>query len=180
MKKIVAIVGMCGSGKSVATDLLVEKEWSKVYFGGVTLDKMKEEGIPITPENEKAMREGLRKEHGMGVYAKLLLPKIEQLSKEYDTVLDGLYSWDELKILREEFKDNLTVIAIVVDRSIRYNRLAKREIRSLTHEEALNRDIAEIENIAKAGPIAMADYYIFNNGSIDEYRKRLEEILESI
>ena len=58
------------------------------------------------------------------------------------------------------------------------DRLSIREVRPLTNEEASARDIAEVENIAKAPPIAMADYYILNNGSIEEYKNRLEEILE--
>ena len=40
MNKIIAIVGMCGSGKSIATDLLEKKGWNKVYFGGLVYDKM--------------------------------------------------------------------------------------------------------------------------------------------
>ena len=66
MNKLFAIVGMCGSGKSVASEYLEKKGWNKVYFGGVTMDKLKENNIEITPENEKAMRENLRKELGMG------------------------------------------------------------------------------------------------------------------
>lgn len=180
MNKIVAIVGMCGSGKSVASDFLVEKGWKKVYFGGVTMEKLQEEGLEVNPVNEKMMREKLRSELGMGAYAKILLPRIKENSLESDTVLDGLYSWDELKILRDELGDKLVVVAIVVDRNIRYERLNIREYRPLTNEEALNRDLSEIENIAKAGPIAHADYYILNNGTIDEYVKRLEEILSCI
>lgn len=180
MNKIVAIVGMCGSGKSVASDILVEKGWKKVYFGGVTMEKLHEEGLEVNPTNEKMMREKLRSDLGMGAYAKILLPRIKEYSQVGNTVLDGLYSWDELKILREELGNALTVIAIVVDRDIRYERLQIREIRPLNNEEALKRDISEIENIAKAGPIALADYYIFNNGNIEEYKKRLEEILNSI
>ncbi len=180
MKKIVAIVGMCGSGKSVASDFLVEKGWKKVYFGGVTMEKLQEENLEVTPENEKMMRERLRAELGMGAYAKILLPRIKEYASEENTVLDGLYSWDELKILRDELGEDLKLIAIVVDRKLRYERLAVRDIRSLSAVEAQNRDISEIENIAKAGPIAYADYYIFNNGSREEYLHRLEEILEEI
>ena len=179
-KKIVAIVGMCGSGKSVATDILVGRGWGKVYFGGITMDKLKEEGLEITPDNEKYMRERLRKDYGMAAFALLSLPKIRELASNNDTVLDGLYSWDELKVLKEEFGDNLTVIAIVVDREVRYSRLAKREIRALTREEAIKRDKAEIENSAKGGPIAMADYYIFNNADVDVYEARLNEVLSLI
>ena len=39
------------------------------------------------------------------------------------------------------------------------------------------KDIEEIENLAKGGPIAYADYYINNNGSVEEYYQRLNEIL---
>ena len=38
----------------------------------------------------------------------------------------------------------------------------------------------EIENLAKGGPIAYADYFLFNNGSLEDYEKRLLEILDDI
>lgn len=180
MNNIIAIVGMCGVGKSVASEILEELDYKKVYFGGVTMEKLNEEGIEVTPENEKMMRERLRAEYGMAAYAIILLPRIKELSQDYNVVLDGLYSWDELKILKEELGDRLTVVAVVADKKLRYNRLNVREIRPLTDEEAKNRDISEIENIAKAGPIAYADYYIDNNHDIDSYRKRLLDILNDI
>ncbi len=177
---IIAIVGMCGSGKSVASTLLEEKGYKKVYFGGVTMEKLKEEGLETTPENEKMMQIRLREEHGMGAYAKLLLPRIKECSKLGDTVLDGLYSWEELKILKEEFNDDLIVIAVIADKKLRYDRLTKREIRPYTKEQAISRDINEIENISKAGPIAYADYYIENNDDLESYKKSLEQTLEKI
>lgn len=180
MTKIIAIVGMCGSGKSIASDFLENIGYKKVYFGGVTMDKLKEKGLDITPENEKNMREKLREDLGMGAFAKILLPKIEDISRNSDVVLDGLYSWDEYKILSESLGDKLTVISIVCDKEIRYNRLSKREIRPYTKKEAVDRDISEIENIDKAPPIAYADYYILNNGTLNEYEERLKNILEEI
>ena len=177
MNKIIAIVGMCGSGKSIATDILVNKGYEKVYFGGVTMDKLKEENLEVNPQNEKMMREKLRKEYGTAAYAKILLPKILELSKKSNVVLDGLYSWDEYQILESELKEKFTTIAIVTDKKIRYNRLENRVIRPLTSTEAKERDLAEINNIAKAPPIAYADYYICNNGSLEEYEKLLNDIL---
>lgn len=180
MGKVVAIVGMCGSGKSVATDILeTELGYKKVYFGGVTLEKVKEANLEITPENEKMIREGLRRDLGMGAFAKILLPRIKEYALEGNVVLDGLYSWDEYKILSEEL-DNITMIAVITDKNIRYERLAVRDVRPLTKEQAKDRDIAEIENSAKGGPIAFADYFIFNNGSVEEYKDRLLEILKQI
>ena len=176
MGKIIAIVGMCGSGKSIASKYFEDLGYKNVYFGGVTMEKLKEAGLEVTPENEKMMREKLRRELGMGAYAKVLLPRILELSKDYDVVLDGLYSWSELKILEEEF--DMRTIAIVCDKNLRYDRLSKRDIRPFNNEEAKKRDITEIENIEKAGPIAYADYFIYNNGSMEEYYKRLDEIIK--
>ena len=180
MHKVVAIVGMCGSGKSIATDILEQElNYQKVYFGGVTMEKLKESGMEVTPENEKIIREGLRKELGMGAFAKILLPRIKEYSLNGNVVLDGLYSWDEYKILKDEI-DNFKMIAIVADKDIRYQRLTERTVRGLNNEQAKSRDIAEIENSAKGGPIAYADYYILNNGTLDEYRNRLLEIINNI
>ena len=180
MNNIIAIVGMCGAGKSVASDILEEINYKKVYFGGVTMEKLKEECLEVNPQNEKMRREKLRKEYGMGAFAEILLPKIEKLSQNSNVVLDGLYSWDELKILKDELGDRLCVVAVICDKKIRYQRLSVRDIRPFTYDEARDRDIAEIENIAKAGPIAYADYYIDNNGDKETYRKRLLKILDDI
>lgn len=178
MGKIIAIVGMCGSGKSVACDYLENLGYKKVYFGGVTMDKLKEIGLEITPDNEKMMREKLRQDLGMGAYAKVLLPKIKELSINNNVVLDGLYSWDELVILNNEFK--MTTITVVADKKLRYERLEKRVVRPFSKSDAIKRDVSEIENIAKAGPIAYADYYIFNNGTINDFHNRLAEILSDL
>ena len=180
MGKIIAIVGMCGSGKSVASDYLESIGYKKVYFGGVTMEKLQESNLEVNPENEKYMREKLRKEYGMAAYAIILLPRIEEYAKDSDVVLDGLYSWDEYVVLKEKLGDKLTMVAVIADRKLRYDRLAIREVRPLTHEEALNRDIAEIENLAKGGPIVIADYYVLNNFTKEDYIERLKEIINRI
>jgi len=181
MKKVVAIVGMSGAGKSYAANILEELGWKKIYFGGVIMDRLKEAKLDVTPENEKMVRESLRAEYGMGAVIRFLLPTILSSVEQENTVLDGLYSWDELKILQHELKDNLTVIAVISDRAIRYDRLSKRPVRPFTNEEALERDFSEIEKLAKAGPIALADFYIDNNcNDLTKYKKRLLEIIEMI
>ena len=180
MNKIVAFVGMAGSGKSIGTDYLESRGFTKIYFGGVTYDKMREDGIEITLESETAYREGLRKKYGMGAYAILLLDKIKESFKQGNTVLDGLYSWDELKVLQEEFGDTLKVIAVIADKKLRYERFNSRVERAYMANQVESRDINEIEKLAKGGPIAFADYYIYNNGSIEDYIIRLNEIIDSI
>lgn len=179
MNKLIAVVGMAGSGKSIATDYLQNNGWTKIYFGGAVYDRMRKEGIEITPESQKEYRENIRKQYGMGAVAEILKFDIENAYKENNTVLDGLYSWDEYLILKEKFP-NLKLICIVCDKAIRYERIGKRVDRPFNHDEIIIRDVSEIENLAKGGPIGYADYYIFNNGNLEEYEKRLIEILNTI
>lgn len=179
MNKLIAVVGMAGSGKSIATDYLKENGWAKIYFGGVVYDHMKKEGIEITPESQKEYRENIRKKYGMAAVAVLLENEIKEAISKNNTVLDGLYSWDEYVFLKEKFKD-LKLICVVCDKQLRYDRIAIRPDRPFNNEEIIIRDTSEIENLAKGGPIAYADYYIFNNGSLKDYENRLLEILEQI
>lgn len=181
MKHLIAIVGMAGSGKSIATDYLEEKGWKKLYFGGITYKLMKEAGIERTPDgkSEKEFRENLRKKHGKECYAKFLEPEIKEAIKTSHVVLDGLYSWYEYQYLINLFP-NLKLICIVVDKDIRYNRISNRKERAFAKSDIINRDISEIENLAKGGPIAIADYYLLNNGDLNDYIKRLEEIINTI
>ena len=103
-------------------------------------------------------------------YAILLLPEIEKAAEHSRVVLDGLYSWSEYKYLREKLGDRLVVLALVTGSGVRKERLAKRPIRPLTAAEVDSRDHSEIENLEKGGPIAIADYYIDNNGSFDSLK----------
>lgn len=180
MNKIIVVVGMCGVGKTVACDYLETLGLDRIYFGSVTFEKLKEEGLDITPENERVIREKLREDGGMGVFATLNAPKIAALVPKNNVIVESLYSWDELKILQEKFGSQVVVVAITADKEIRYSRLVKRDIRSLTKKEAINRDITEIENIAKSGPIAYADYFIDNNGTIDELYQKLNSLMRRI
>lgn len=181
MNKLVAVVGMSGTGKSIITDYLEELGWSKLYFGGITYKLMKEAGIKRTEDgkSEKEFREGLRKKYGKECYAKFLEKDIKENLETNNVVLDGLYSWYEYKYLIERFS-NLILICVVTNKNIRYERVSIRKDRAFDSDAIKYRDISEIENLAKGGPIAYADYYILNNGDIDGEIEQLKTILKEI
>lgn len=186
--KIICVVGMPGAGKSVVSDELVRNGFSYLRFGQITIDKIKEEGLEVNEINEKKIREGLRKEYGMGAYATLNIPKFDELLKKSNVVGDGLYSWSEYKILKEKYDEAMYIIAIYAPPKLRYERLTSRSdtndkavrFRPLTEDQAKSRDYAEIENIEKGGPIAMADFTIINTGTIEETKERVRDILRLI
>jgi len=180
--KIVAFVGLSGSGKSTAVEYLTEKGYPKVYFGGIVLDAMTKAGLEHTQENEKPFREELRVREGKDFVVKRIITQIHDLidAGQHRIVADGLYTWTEYKALKREFPGELTVAAIVTPKHMRHHRLLTRAIRPLTDTEANQRDWAEIENLEKGGPIAIADHYIINDGDMKNLQIQIDDELKRI
>ena len=180
--KIIAFVGLAGAGKSSAVDYVTQKGFPKVYFGGVVLEAIADAGLDDTPENERYMREKLRADHGNDVIVRRIIKQIHNLiaAGQRHIVVDGLYTWTEYKTLKHEFPGEMTVAAIITPRPLRYRRLSQRPVRPLTAHEAQERDWSEIENLEKGGPIAIADHFIINDGSLERLHKQLDSELASI
>lgn len=173
-RKIVAIVGMCGAGKSEVSRFFEELGLKRIRFGDVTDEYLKKKNLPRTEKNERYIREYLRKKYGMSAYAKLNVKKIKRALEKSDVILDGLYSWEEYLYLKKIFGKTLIVTSVHASPQTRYERLIKRRERPLSLKESISRDISEVENINKAGPIAMADFVILNQD------KTLEQLREEV
>lgn len=180
-KKVLALVGMPGAGKSFCVEHLTEKGIPSVYFGGVVVDEAKRRYGETNEKYEKEIREEFREIDGKGAIAKRIIPKIDELFKTHDRVVaDGLYSWTEYKMFKDAFGENAIIIAIAAPRATRHKRLANRPVRPLTEAEVSSREYAEIENLEKGGPIANADYTIVNDEDPYQLVERLEHILRQI
>jgi dephospho-CoA kinase len=92
-------------------------------------------------------------------------------------VIDGLYSWEEYTFLKAHYGDDFYAVAVSTSPKTRYARLSGRSHRRLAREEAANRDKAEVENINKGGPIAMADFTIINESSLEDLTKETKKII---
>jgi dephospho-CoA kinase len=178
LPRIVSLVGMAGVGKSEAVRaLLALHPYNVVYFGGVVLEEVKARNLPPGEGSERAMRIALRNELGMAAMAIKSRPHIDALRAEGKPVLiDGLYSYSELVLLRDVYGDALTTIAVHADRSVRARRLAARPERPLSAAEMAARDKSEIEQIEKAAPIAIADFHVLNNGDLAALQREMARI----
>lgn len=174
--KIIALVGLAGSGKSSAVEYLTEKGFPKIYFGGVIYKAMDEAGIEKTWDNQQQFREEIRRREGKDFVIKRVIKNIHDLinAGQNKIVLDGLYTWSEYKLLKHEFPGQVVVIAIVTPKYLRYQRMAKRIERPMQPHEVDQRDWSEIENLEKGGPIAIADYFIINDGSLEQLHQKID------
>lgn len=188
MNRIFAIVGMTGSGKTEAADYLEKKGFGFLRMGQLTLDEVKKRGLSPTEENERPIREELRRVHGPAAFAILNFPKIDALRKNGHVAVDGLYSWSEYKEFEKKYGDDFVCIAVLASPKIRYARLAARKydakndkdmrFREASEELARARDFAEIEKSEKGGPIAMGHFNIINEGSKEEFYRQLDQMIK--
>lgn len=178
MNKLVAVVGMAGSGKSEVARLFERDGFKKIRFGDITDEEIKRRGLELNEENERYIRQQLRAEYGMDAYARLNLSKIDALLESSNVIIDGLYSWEEYVLLKNRYGDRLFLVAVYASPKTRYERLAHRAIRPLTSEMAVERDIAELENTNKGGPIAMADFTIINESTLQDLSVEVSKIIK--
>jgi dephospho-CoA kinase len=178
--RIVAFVGLAGSGKSSAVEYMTAKGYPKIYFGGIIYKAMEEAGIEVTWESQQRFREEIREKEGKDFVVRRAVTEARNLidAGQRRIVLDGLYSWSEYRILKHEFPGNtMTVIAIVTPKHERKMRMANRPERPMTSQEVDERDWSEIENLEKGGPIAIADYFVHNDRDLDWLHEQLDAVL---
>ncbi len=175
--KLVALVGMTGSGKTEISNLIKEKGFIRIRFGDITDEILEQKGLALNEDNERSFRENIRKEHGMAAYAKLNLEKIQNALKTKSVVIDGLYSWEEYLYLKEKLP-KIIIVAVYSSPKQRYERLENRKVRPLTKEQSSTRDVKEIKNLNKAPPIAMADYTILNVGTMFDLENNVSKFME--
>jgi dephospho-CoA kinase len=179
--RALALVGMPGAGKTLCAQHLAERGFFQFRFGSIVVNEVTRRGWPITPENERIVREQFRREEGMDVMAKRALPHLRAALENHSSiVIDGLYSFSEYKTLRQELGTDMVVVAVVSARGLRYERLSQRPERPLTTEEAEIRDHQEIETLEKGGPIAIADYTLLNDGQPEHLLSELDMLVEML
>jgi dephospho-CoA kinase len=180
---IIALVGMPGSGKGTCTDYLSGTyAWPLIHFGNMVYEEVARRGLDNVAD-EKFVRKDMRDTEGPDVLAKHVARKVESYLKDGHNivVLDGLYSWTEFKFLDKKFGKDLLVIATTAPKKARYERILERKDghRKYTSiDQIVAREVSEIEDLEKGGPIAYADYTIANDSSPQDLLNTLDNILK--
>lgn len=187
---IVCITGLVGSGKSTVSDYFVNREKCLFFrFGQIVLDEVKKRRLPPSEALEKQIREEYRQKYGMAAFATLNLDKLENLVKKGNVVADGLYSFEEYKVLKDRFGDRLVVIAVYAPPELRYQRVSRRksgptdvDLRNheFTAEEAGKRDMAELENLNKGATIALADFTLINTRDLRYLYRQIHKVITTL
>ncbi len=179
-KTVLILTGLPGSGKTTAAGFFRRKKIPVIRMGDLTDAFLKEENLPFSQENEKRVRESLRKKYGVDIYAKKTYAKVSKcLEVQPMVVIDGMRSGEELDYFQKNLPD-VKIIFLEAGQDIRYQRLSVRPERPLTYEDAKKRDMSELTQLGLYTLRKSADFILGNNGTEADLFKKLEDMLKKI
>lgn len=171
--KIFIIVGMPAAGKNIARLYAGDRDMVYYSTGDIVRTEVKMRGLEVDPITTSEVSDDIRGEDGMGV-TRLALEEILK-SGAGAGFMEGMRSWPEIELIRE--KADGVVVAVLAPRSTRLERICERGRADDSPGAFEERDQREIV-YGTAIPIALADAYILNTGTIDDAIEQLDAIVK--
>lgn len=179
--KVIAFAGMPFSGKSEAVSIAKEMNIPIIRMGEYVWEETKSKGLELNDYNVGNTADTMRKKYGMDIWAKKTLEKIKSIKKGKILIIDGIRNIEEIETFEKELGNNFLLIAIQATDEIRYKRAMNRGREDDSKDLKLikERDKREL-SWGLGNVIASADIVITNQGSIDEFKKRINEVFNKI
>jgi dephospho-CoA kinase len=174
---VIGVTGMPGAGKDTAIGVFRELGFPIIVMGDEVRAEAKKRGLTPTPENVGKVMLQIRAEEGLEVLARRCVPKIKA-EKSPVVVIDGIRSMHEVQEYRKEFP-NMRVMAVHASPRTRFRRLTKRGRSDDPQDWATftERDQREL-GVGLGNVVATADLMVINEGTIEDFRKRLRHLLK--
>jgi len=181
-KALILIVGLPGSGKSFAADVIKKHFHAKVLeTGDVIREEVKRRGWPLTPENDKKVRLWFHsgREH-------LIVERIWKKMKNDKglVIIDGLRSPKELTIFKKIYKGNIFLIKIISSFEVRAQRSIKRgrfgRLESVKYLR--ERDKSELSDLVGLKQLLRKADYSIDNSKLTkkQMEKKVVSLIKSI
>lgn len=176
---IIGLTGKNASGKGAVAEFLKNKSFYYYSLSDVLREHIKTQGLDITRENLIRFGNELRATFGSAVLAERVLTKLDP-DKNY--VIDSFRNPAEVKAFRS--RSDFYLVGVEAPELTRFERIAQRarERDPKTLEQFLEVEGRELKNEDPAGQqlsetIAMADFTIVNDGSIEALYEKVTFLL---
>ena len=181
---IIGITGTDGAGKGTVVQYLVDKkDYTHYSSRDLLLAEMKQRNVPFDRNHMRLVANELRATHGSDFIPKQAYSKIKA-SKVTNAVIESIRAIAEAEYIKAQ---GGLLIAVDADVTERFRRVQARRSESdkvdfetfVRHEE-LEKNDPDPHGMQKAAVIKMADFVIYNDGTIDELQQQVDDILEQI
>src|SRR5688572_14632686 len=137
---LIGLAGYAGAGKTTAIQHLVLRGLGDHYYAATILhEEITKRGLTPGADTERVVREELRSQHGVDVFAKRALPYLREQCARGTVFLDALYGPEEYECYRTGLGGQVKVIAILTSFEIRAERLRMRGERQISREKLIER-----------------------------------------
>lgn len=184
MRMIIGITGTNGAGKGAVVDYLVEKGFTHYSSSGYLGEELDRRGVEKTRSNLRAVGNEFRAKYGNGYLPETFLKMANEQGVTH-IVIESVRSTGEAEKIKAAGGVMLVVDA---DRKLRYDRIFARK----TGKDFVDFDtfVAQEErewygaegdhdmNIQRV--MDMRDYTILNNGTFEELKGQVDEVLEKM
>ena len=179
---IIGVTGSYGSGKDTAVEFFKQRGFVHFSLSEILREELTKEGLELTRENQIDKGNQLRKEFGNGILARRIIEKLDN-SKDY--VLSSIRNSGEIEELKKATKEFL-LINLDAEPLLRFQRTQQRHTSTIDpkiFEQFLENEKRESVSSDGAGQelkkcAEMADVTVANNGSVEDFYKKLGEQLE--
>ena len=185
-KMIIGVVGKIAAGKTTVAKFFEEKGFCRVSCSEPLIDLLTHNvsdysWIPELPEKAEPTRDRLielgkylKEKYGGDVLIKLAIDKKRGCK---NVVIDGVRSKEEIEAIK---RLGGKVIYVEAKPEIRFERLMKRRAEKDRGIKSFA-DFREMERLYHTSRLKnLADYVIVNEGTLEELRRKVEEISENI
>ncbi|ABN70326.1 conserved hypothetical protein [Staphylothermus marinus F1] len=174
---IVLVAGMPGAGKSIVSKAARDLGLPVYNMGDVIrMETSRLYGI-ITPETMRETSRRVRKLYGEDYVARKTIEQIKE--KRGVIVVDGVRSLVEVEVFKKYAET--VILAVHASPKTRFERIRKRNRPGDPDnwEDFVKRDLTELQ-FGLGNVIALADYMIVNEGSIEEAYRGAYNILKKL
>ena len=174
--KIIGLTGTNSSGKGEAANFFRQSGFSYFSLSDIIRDELSREQQEITRDNLIQKGNQLREKHGADILARRVMEKVEG-----NAVIDSIRNLFEINYLRKQ--EGFILLAIDAPVEIRYTRAKKRgrNESATTLEEFIAKEEEEMGQGEKGqqleASMQAADYRVTNEGSLEDFYKKLERFL---
>ncbi|NYT00734.1 MAG: flagellar hook-basal body complex protein FliE [Methanocellales archaeon] len=178
--KIIGFVGMPASGKTEAANVARALGIPVIHMGDVVRAEVKAKGLKITEKNVGKVANEIREREGMGAVAIRCFPYIKNADSKI-VVIDGIRGVAEAEVYRKVFGEQFTLIAIHAPQKARFEwaMARKREDDIENRKSFLQKDERE-RSWGLPEAMKIADFSIDNVYTLEEFRQRVKNTIESI